>query len=183
METLETRRTKIEEKSPLLLAALRKGYSISDSCVIAQIDRKTPYNWLKRAEEVDAPDEYVQFYCDFHEARAKGLEKLIKDLDRWDIETRTTVIDTIALVTDKNGDKVEQLLGRKITTRKKRSRASWFERTKFKLVSQYPDRWGPRSKPDDEILTDGESNGDSSQFNPFMKLVVGVQSIPDTSDS
>lgn len=180
MENAKTRRNKIEEKSPVLFGFLRKGHSIRDSCQAADITRETVYKWLKKAEEVDAPDEYIQFYFDFHDARAKGQAKLLADIDRWENETETTVVETIEfvrdkdgnLVTDDDGEPVEKLLERKTTTKKKRSRASAFDRAKFKLQSQYPDRWGNNTTSEDDP-NEKSTDAEDSQDNPFRKPVVG----------
>ena len=87
MVDVNTRRNKIEENAPRLLAAIKKGCGKLDSCRVADISPPTLANLLKRAEELDAPDEYIQFYFDYHEARAKGLDKLLKDLDKFDNKT------------------------------------------------------------------------------------------------
>ena len=144
------------EKIPKIIECLKRGYSIKSACEIANVGRATLYRWLKEAEAEDATDEIVQFSLDYHEARGVGLEKLIKDLDRWDNETETTVVETVefernedgALVLDADGNPIEKLRLRKTTTKKKRHRPSSFERAKFKLTSQFPDEWGSRSTPD-----------------------------------
>ena len=144
------------DKTPKIIACLKRGYSIKSACEIANIGRATLYRWLKEAESEDATDEIVQFSCDFYDARGAGLEKLIKDLDRWENDTETTVVETVeferdkegALVLDADGNPIEKLRQRKTTTKKKRHRPSHFERAKFKLISQYPDEWGSRSTPD-----------------------------------
>ena len=157
MMTLDIQKQRnMTDKTPKIRACLKRGYSIKSACEIANIGRATLYRWLKDAESEDATDEQFQFSCDFYDARGAGLEKLIKELDRWDNETETTVVETVefernadgALVLDADGNPIEKLRLRKTTTKKKRSRPSSFERAKFKLQSQYPDSWGNRSTPD-----------------------------------
>ena len=135
------RRNKIEEKSALLLKMLRRGRSIADSCQVAGITRQTLHNWLNQAEALDAHDEYIQFYFDYHEARGIGVKKLIDDLDKFDNETETIVVEKV--------DEEKGVIETTTTTKKKRTRPSHFVRASFKLTSQYPERWGNRSEPED----------------------------------
>ena len=77
---------------------------------------------------------------------------MIKELDRWENESETTTVDYVVfqrdengkVVVDEDGDPVGMLKSRKVTTKRKKSRPTHFERAKFKLISQYPDEWGPR---------------------------------------
>ena len=157
MEDVKARRSKIEEKAPRLLAALRKGYSKSDSYRVAGIHRDTLANWLKRAEDLDAPDEYVQFYFDYHEARAKGLDKLLKDLDKFDNKTETRVVEKVLVEKGETDDEtVERVIERTTTTKHEKGRASHFQRALVKLRAAYPDRWGQNPKGEDDTEGDDE---------------------------
>ena len=57
-------------------------------------------------------------------------------------ETETVVVEKV----NKKGEVVQ----RTTTKKKKRSRPSHFERAKFKLQSQYPERWGNRAVSEEE---------------------------------
>ena len=145
-------------KTPKIIACLKRGYSIKSACEIANVGRATLYRWLNEAESEDASEEHKTLLRDYHEARGAGLEKLIKELDRWENESETTTVDYVdfqrdengKVVVDEDGDPVGMLKSRKITTKRKKSRPTHFERAKFKLISQYPDEWGPRSVPEPE---------------------------------
>ena len=143
----------IAKYRPKIVECLKRGHSIKGTSGIVGIDRRTLYRWLREAEEDDATAEHIAFYSDYHSARGAGLEKLIKDLDRWENEVEMTTVDRLdfvrdeagKLVVDEDGNPVGMLKERKTTTKRKRYRATHFERAKFKLISQYPDEWGPRS--------------------------------------
>lgn len=155
-------RNMLADKSKKIIECQKRGYSIADTCQIVGISRQTLYRWLDEAEQDGASDEHVQFFCDFHDARGQGLEKLIKDLDRWENETETTVAETVEFLKDAegniiigaDGEPVGHVVERKETKKKKRSRPSHFERARFKLQSQYPDRWGAKATVDDETDDD-----------------------------
>ena len=148
----------IAKYRPKIVECLKRGHSIKGTSGIVGIDRRTLYRWLREAEEDDATGEHIAFYSDYHSARGAGLEKLIKELDRWENESETTTVDYVdfqrdengKVVVDEDGDPVGMLRERKITTKRKKSRPSHFERAKFKLTSQYPDEWGSRSVPEVE---------------------------------
>ena len=166
MEIVRTRRNNIEEKGSRLLAALRKGYSVSDSCQVADITRETVYNWLKRAETLDAPDEYIQFYFDYHDARAKGLNKLLRDLDKFDNKTETRVVEKVLVEKGETDDEtVERVIERTTTTKDEKSRASHFQRALVKLRVAYPERWGQNPKGED----DTDQAGDASATDIYEK--------------
>ena len=152
MAHMTRKKLNIVDKHEKIVQCLKRGYSIKDTCRIVGIERQTLYNWLKEAEEDDATDEHIAFFCDFHDARGVGLEQLIKELDKWENETETVVVEKV----NKKGEVVQ----RTTTKKKKRSRPSHFERAKFKLQSQYPESWGSRSVPEDE--PGGEDNDKSA---------------------
>ena len=147
------RRSSIKEKAPCLLAALRRGRSIRDSCQIANVTRQTVRNWLEKAEALDSSDEYLQFYFDYHEARGAGLAKLLADLDKYDHRTETQIEQTIVDAEIVKG----KLIGGKVVkqrtvTKKVKQRESSFNRTMAKLRSAYPERWGPSPMPDEDVI-------------------------------
>ena len=151
MQKIKARRSKIEEKAPRLLAALKKGLCKSDSCQVADIHRDTLSNWLERAEELEAPDEYIQFYFDYHEARAKGLAKLLTDLDKFDNKTETRVVEKVLVEKGETDDEtVERVIERTTTTKAEKSRASHFQRALVKLRVAYPERWGQNPKGEED---------------------------------
>ncbi len=159
MEDVKVRGSKIEEKSPRLLAALKKGYSKSDGCQVAGIHRDTLANWLRRAEDLDAPDEYVQFYFDYHDARAKGLDKLLKDLDKFDNKAETRVVEKVLVEKgETEGEEVERVVERTTTEKAIKSRASQFQRALVKLRAAYPDRWGQNVKDEDSVDQEGDAS-------------------------
>ena len=157
----------IAGKHKKIVQCLKRGYSIKDTCQIVGINPETVYRWLNEAEEDGASDVHIAFFCDFHDARGIGVEKLIKELDQWENETETTTVEVVEFQYDKdgkilldgNGEPVERLRERKTTSKKKKSRPSHFDRAKFKLQSQYPDRWGSRAEPEEEPIDDDEDKG------------------------
>ena len=136
----------IAKYRPKIVECLKRGHSIKASCQIVGISCETLYRWLNEAESEDATEEHKKFFEAYHAARGAGLEKLIKELDRWENESETTTVDYVdfqrdengKVVVDEDGDPVGMLKSRKVTTKKKRHRPSSFERAKFKLQSQYP---------------------------------------------
>ena len=164
MTLAKQKQRNMADKTPKIIACLKRGYSIKSACEIANIGRATLYRWLKEAEAQDATGEQFQFSCDFYDARGAGLEKLIKDLDRWETETETTVVEKL--------NKVGDVVQRTTTTKKKRSRPSNFERAKFKLQSQYPERWGNRSAPD--LDPHDDDSEDRSVTDLFEEWSAGV---------
>ena len=148
----------IAKYRPKIVECLKRGHSIKASCQIVGISCETLYRWLNEAESEDATEEHKKFFEAYHAARGAGLEKLIKELDRWENEVETTTVDYVdfqrdengELVVDEDGNPVGMLKSRKVTTKRKKYRPTHFERAKYKLQSQYPDRWGPRSVPEVE---------------------------------
>ena len=148
----------IAKYRPKIVECLKRGHSIKASCQIVRISCETLYRWLNEAESEDATEEHKKFFEAYHAARGAGLEKLIKELDRWENESETTTVDRLdfvrdedgELVVDADGNPVGMLRERKITTKRKKYRPTHFERAKFKLTSQYPDEWGSRSVPEVE---------------------------------
>ena len=170
MEKIESRRSKIEEKAPRLLASLRKGHSDSDSCRVADIHRNTLRNCLKRAEELNAPDEYIQFYFDYHDARAKGLDKLLKDLDKFDNKTETRVVEKVLVEKGETDDEtVERVVERTTTEKTIKSRASHFQRALVKLRAAYPDRWGQNAKEEGDTDPSDDDVGVTDLFDEWGK--------------
>ena len=170
MADLKARRSKIEEKAPRLLAALKKGHSKSDSCQVADIHRDTLANWLKRAEDLDAPDEYIQFYFDYHDARAKGLDKLLKDLDKFDNKTETRVVEKVLVEKGETDDEtIERVIERTTTTKHEKSRASHFQRALVKLKTAYPDRWGQNVKGEGDTDPSDDDVGVTDLFDEWAK--------------
>ena len=153
MENVQSRRNKISEKAPLLLASLKKGRSIRDSCDIANVTRQSVRNWLAKAEELEAPDEYIQFYFDYHEARGMGLAKLLSDLDKMDNRTETQIEQTIADAEIVKGKVIGgKVIKQRTITKTIKQRESSFNRAMAKLRSGYPERWGQNPLPDDDII-------------------------------
>ena len=69
-----------EKKLDRLVRLLESGATIEAAAAAAGIPRRTIYNWLERAEEVGAPDVYVDFAERIEQARSKCEADLVETI-------------------------------------------------------------------------------------------------------